>query len=170
MVSANEKDERVVSDFEVEYARESNIKKEELKFEKYLEQLQYLVRAMVLFGILLFFYYLFKRKKSSKEVLDRDIKESMKKSLKIISRLKLSPNQEIIRTYNVFKKLVKEEVFLDDEVPPPVTLYKLLSTEINSQATWSVTDIFCHCYYGDYTASEQDRLAFRAAFKLLLKG
>ena len=152
-----------------EIKRKEIVEKREDKTHKNFKWVQKLFRVIVLFLVVLFVLYLFKRRKKSVEILDRDIKETMKRSLKAISKLHLTPNQEIIKSYNIFKQMIKDDVFPDTEVPPPVTLCKLIAEEANPDATWSVTDLFCDCFYGNYNASESDRKRFRSAFKLLLK-
>ena len=147
-------------------------KKKEKKTEKLLGHLERLAKVILLFsGIFFLLLLLRKNKKLSDSKLDKEVINDLILGVKKIQRKKLSPNEEIIESYNVFKETMKKIEYDDIEVPPPKILFEhiLKGSKRFEDETWFVTDIFCNCYYGQKEANSQELSIFRKSFLRVIR-
>jgi hypothetical protein len=120
------------------------------------------------FFLLVYIKSLFDKKKT--RILSSSQINEVIKDLKRLRSLKLTPNQEIIKSYNLWRDKIHEVHFEGLEVPPPMNLaayfyshQKKLHHSLNS-----ISQAFCDCYYGDLRASEKELKSFRKNIQEIL--
>jgi hypothetical protein len=150
---------QATEDMSVAISKKSDSKKTSVDWVKMFEKISFTFIAILAFGLLKLLLSRFRREKY--EIIGREEKKVFKNALKAIRHKNLSPNEEIIQSYNTFKDLIKETIYAKSEVPPPLIL---LETEVDSPELQLVTEIFNKCFYGSYSATSSDIKTFRSTF------
>lgn len=145
-------------------------KKKEKKLKKILDKVR--VILIVFFIVAMLYFFRLFNKSPSKPVFTEVDELQVAQALSEVKKIqlkKLTPNQEIIKSYNIYKKLIKDNVYIDSEVPPPEKLYFKTQSKINiKNPNWIVTNLFCDCFYGNKNANDKELKRFRKAFKSML--
>ena len=154
------------------------IAKEQKKQEKkkkdslnLMEKIEKAAKAFGVFGLIMLISLIFRKKKVADEKLSKEDTAMISKKIKSIQKQKLDPNEEIIKSYNVFKAGVANVRYTSCEVPPPEVLFRELVEDSQrfEKDTWCITDLFCNCYYGSKVASKKELNTYRNSFKRVLK-
>lgn len=147
-------------------------RKEKNKWNKLLSHLETFGKAAAVFLVIYIIQLFFnKTKLNDDDIIDEGVVKGLKQDFKKIQALKLSPNEEIIKSYNVFKDVIKVVKYDADEVPPPKVLFKEITTRSKriETETWIITDLFCDCYYGRREADITELKEYRSSFVKVLK-
>jgi hypothetical protein len=90
--------------------------------------------------------------------------------LKKLRLLKLTPNEEVIKSYNLWREKIHEVHFEGCEVPPPMNLasYFYSNRKKMHDSLNSLSQTFCDCYYGDLSASSKELQTFRKNIQEIL--
>jgi hypothetical protein len=127
----------------------------------------------LLFLIIIIVYVLYRLKKRGIKKVEPDdpkIILELQKKWSNIKKLKLSPREEIIMSYNFFHDCLKE-IHYQHESPPSCIIYTDLS-EISPElekSTLPITDIFAQVFYGDKEITKEKLVLFRQGMKKFLK-
>ncbi len=102
------------------------------------------------------------RKKKKNRILTQNQEDAIQTKFKQLRGLKLTPNEEIIKSYNLWRDEVKDGHFKDGEAPPPMKLSEFFFHKGGKHdSIKSISILFCDCYYGDLQASKQQLKSFR---------
>ncbi len=129
------------------------------------------IRKIVRFGVFalgaaLFFWFMkLLGKKGVKRVrgIPEGVKEELEVELAAIKKMKLSPREEVIHTYNVFHDGLKTLIFTS-ETPPSCIVYegiKVAEPELAKPA-FTVTETFARTFYGDKEVTLPELKSFRS--------
>jgi hypothetical protein len=146
--------------------------KNKRKINTWWENLKKLIYSFIIIFVIVLLNYLFgKRRPVEDELISRDESLKLLKSLKKLKNENLSANEEVIKSYNIFKETVKNSSYSELEVPPPEVLFKILSKNRAKlrDHSWLVTNTFCDCYYGTIQTSGSQLISFRKSFYKLIK-
>lgn len=147
-------------------------KEEERNWKKIMAKLEKAAKALLAFSIFMMIMLFFKKKKvDTEKTFSKEDAKNILRQFKQIQARKLSANEEIIQSYNVFKEAVKITEFETEEVPPPQILFSYLVDNKRrfQEDTWCVTDLFCECYYGNKNANQKELRSYRHSFAKVLK-
>jgi hypothetical protein len=136
-------------------------------FELIKENLPIII-VIILIGCIL---YRFKKRGIKKvELDDPKVLEELQKKWSSIKKLRLSPREEIIVSYNFFHDSL-QRIHYQHESPPSCIIYTDLS-EISPElekSTLSITDIFANVFYGNKEITKENLELFRKGMRKFLK-
>ena len=136
-------------------------------FELIKENLPIII-VIILIGCIL---YRFKKRGIKKvELDDPKVLEELQKKWSSIKKLRLSPREEIIVSYNFFHDSL-QRIHYQHESPPSCIIYTDLS-EISPElekSTLSITDIFANVFYGNKEITKENLDLFRKGMRKFLK-
>lgn len=144
--------------------------------EEKLEKLYNIFKKILIICIALIGFILLKKFLSSKKnkILkskSRSIKRLLKQYKRIVKK-KLSPREEIIESYNLFRNISKEIFFdLDEESPPPQVMRELLEEKLPrlKNELYIVHEEFIQCFYGENEVLPKNLKEFRQSLKKSLR-
>jgi len=108
-------------------------------------------------------------KKEARILGPRQTKEVINE-LKKLRSLKLSPREEVIKSYNLWREKIQAVHFEGSEVPPPMNLasYFYSNRKKMHYSLNNISQTFCDCYYGGLNTSEKELLSFRKNIQEIL--